>query len=298
MNYPPTTATVETLPNGLTLILDPDPAAPVVSAQIWVNTGSMHEDCHLGAGLSHFLEHMVFKGTRDFGGSELADVVQAAGGHWNAYTSFDRTVYFIDGPAGSLPVFLQVLTGLVFFPLLPAGEFANEQDVIRREIDMGQDDPDHMLNRMLLAAAFTVDPRRHPAIGHRHLFDTLRHEDLVNYHRRRYVPDRCFAVVSGDFDPAEVRERMIALTADCQPTGGAEVVVPRDLPQLGPRRVRETFPLPNSRGAWPRKIPALDPPEAPARAQAAVEDAKREPSALPDKAGVGVVECLRRGTKG
>ncbi len=93
MEYPATTATVETLPNGLTLILDPDPAAPVVSAQIWVETGSMHEDRLPGSGLSHFLEHMVFKGTRDYDADELADTVQAAGGHWNAYTSFDRTVY-------------------------------------------------------------------------------------------------------------------------------------------------------------------------------------------------------------
>ncbi|MCF7674432.1 MAG: insulinase family protein, partial [Akkermansiaceae bacterium] len=264
MNYPPTNATVETLPNGLALILDPDPAAPVVSAQIWVASGSMHEDRHLGCGLSHFIEHMVFKGTRDHDGGELADVVQAAGGHWNAYTTFDRTVYYIDGPADSLPVFLQVLTGLVFFPTLPASEFANGQEVIRREIDMGLDDPGNALNRMLLSAAFTVDPRRHPVIGHRHLFDTLRHEDLVDYHRRRYVPDRCFAVISGDFDPLAIRDRMLELTAGCQAAGGREQAVPTDAPQLGPRRVRETFPLPNSRVAWLWKIPALDHPDAPA----------------------------------
>lgn len=264
MNYPPTNATVETLPNGLALILDPDPAAPVVSAQIWVASGSMHEDRHLGCGLSHFLEHMVFKGTRNHDGGELTDVVQAAGGHWNAYTSFDRTVYYIDGPADSLPVFLQVLTDLVFFPTLPATEFANEQEVIRREIDMGLDDPGNALNRMLLGTAFTVDPRRHPVIGQRHLFDTLRHEDLVDYHRRRYVPDRCFAVISGDFDPLAIRDRMIELTAGCQAAGGREQPVPADAPQLGPRRVRETFPLPNSRVAWLWKIPALDHPDAPA----------------------------------
>ena len=116
MEYPVTAATVESLPNGLTLILDPDPTAPVVSTQIWVETGSIHEDLHLGSGVSHFLEHMVFKGTRDFEGDHLANTVQAAGGHWNAYTSFERTVYFIDGPAHSLPVFLQCLTGLVFLP--------------------------------------------------------------------------------------------------------------------------------------------------------------------------------------
>nr|MCU0751305.1 insulinase family protein [Akkermansiaceae bacterium] len=140
MEYPPTAATVETLPNGLTVILDPDPTAPVVSAQIWVETGSMHEDRLLGSGVSHFLEHMVFKGTRDFDAEQLADTVQAAGGHWNAYTSFDRTVYYIDGPADSLPVFLKCLTGLVYFPVIPESEFEKEKDVIRREIDMGLDD--------------------------------------------------------------------------------------------------------------------------------------------------------------
>lgn len=264
MNYPATTATSETLPNGLTLILDPDPAAPVVSTQIWVETGSLHEDRHLGCGLSHFLEHMVFKGTRDFDGGALADTVQAAGGHWNAYTTFERTVYHIDGPAASLPVFLRVLTGLVFFPTLPAADFASEQDVIRREIDMSLDDPDNALNQLALATAFTADPRRHPVIGRRHLFDTLRHEDLVDYHRRRYTPDRCFAVISGDFDATATRALMAELSADCRAAGGREEVAPVDLPQLGPRRVRETFALPHSRIAWLWKIPALEHPDTPA----------------------------------
>ena len=84
MEYPLTHATRHTLPNELTLILDPDPAAPVISVQAWVATGSIHEGEKLGTGLSHFLEHMVFKGTRDFSSEELARTVQAAGGHWNA----------------------------------------------------------------------------------------------------------------------------------------------------------------------------------------------------------------------
>ena len=264
MEYPATAATVETLPNGLTLILDPDPAAPVVSAQIWVATGSMHEDAHLGAGISHFLEHMVFKGTRDFDADTLADTVQAAGGHWNAYTSFDRTVYYIDGPAASLPVFLKTLTNLVFFPILPESEFEKEKDVIRREIDMGLDDPDNVASRLLFSTVFAHDPRRHPVIGHRHLFDAIRHQDLTDYHRARYTPDRCFAVVSGDFDPDEARELAAGLTAGCLPGGGRDPLVARDAPQIGPRRARETFAVPTSRISLSWKAPALDHPDAPA----------------------------------
>jgi zinc protease len=264
MEYPATTATVETLPNGLTLILDPDTTAPVVSAQIWVATGSMHEDQHLGAGISHFLEHMVFKGTRDYDGDTLADAVQAAGGHWNAYTSFDRTVYYIDGPSASLPVFLKTLTGLVFYPTLPESEFEKEKDVIRREIDMGLDDPDNVASRLLFSTMYTLDPRRHPVIGHRHLFDAIRYEDLTGYHRARYTPDRCFAVISGDFNPDEARKLATELTAESLTGGGREPLVAIDPPQIGPRRARETFAVPTSRISIAWKSPALDHPDAPA----------------------------------
>jgi zinc protease len=264
MEYPVTTATVETFSHGLTLILDPDPTAPVVSVQIWVATGSMHEDSHLGSGISHFLEHMVFKGTRDDDADTLADTVQAAGGHWNAYTSFDRTVYYIDGPSTSLPVFLKTLTGLVFYPTLPESEFEKEKDVIRREIDMGLDDPDNAASRLLFSTVFTLDPRRHPVIGHRHLFDTIRYEDLTGYHRARYTPDRCFVVISGDFDPEEARRMTGELTAECLTGGGREPLVVIDPPQLGPRRARETFAVPTSRISIAWKTPALDHPDAPA----------------------------------
>ncbi len=264
MEYPVTAATVETLPNGLTLILDPDPSAPVVSAQFWVATGSMHEDQHLGAGISHFLEHMVFKGTRDHDGETLADTVQAAGGHWNAYTTFDRTVYYIDGPAASLETFMQVLTGLVFHPTLPESEFEKEKDVIRREIDMGLDDPDNVASRLLFSTVFQQDPRRHPVIGHRHLFDAIRHDDLTNYHRSRYTTDRTFCVISGDFDPDQARQMATTLTTDLQPGCGRDPLVAIDAPQIGPRRARETFAVPTSRVSLAWKMPALDHPDTPA----------------------------------
>jgi zinc protease len=264
MEYPATAATVETLPNGLTLILDPDPTAPVVSTQIWVASGSMHEDQLLGSGVSHFLEHMVFKGTRDHDADQLATTVQAAGGHWNAYTSFDRTVYYIDGPAHSLPVFLQCLTGLVFFPTLPESEFEMEKDVIRREIDMSLDDPDNAATRLLFATAFHLDPRRHPVIGHRHRFDAIRYHDLSGYHRDRYTPERCCAVISGDFAPDEARQLVTSLTAECLQGCGRDPLVAIDPPQLGPRRARETFAIPASRISLAWKSPALDHPDAPA----------------------------------
>jgi zinc protease len=264
MEYPATRATAETLPNGLVLILDPDATAPVVSTQLWVGTGSIHEDRLLGAGVSHFLEHMVFKGTRDHDADELAAVVQAAGGHWNAYTTFDRTVYYIDGPSSSMPTFLRCLTGLVFHPVIPESEFAKEKDIIGREIDMGLDDPDEALMRLLFASTFQHDPRRQPVIGHRHLLEALEHADLLRYHRDRYTTDRCFLVISGDFDPQQARDLVSALTDDCKPSGGREPLVAIDAPQLGPRRTRGTFAVTTSRLSLAWKIPPLEDAATPA----------------------------------
>lgn len=264
MEYPATAATLEHLANGLAVILDPDSAAPVVSAQLWVETGSVHEGALLGSGISHFLEHMVFKGGGRFGADELAVTVQAAGGHWNAYTSFDRTVYYIDGPAAGLEIFLEVLAAMVFAPALPESEFEKEKDVIRREIDMGLDDPDDVASRLLFSSAFVRDPRRHPVIGHRHLFDAIRYEDLQHYHRTRYVPDRCGLCLSGDFDAATVHGLIAERFGSLLRGPGAEPLIPTDPLQISPRRSRATFAVPASRLAIAWKIPPLGHPDIPA----------------------------------
>jgi zinc protease len=264
MEFPPTTATTHTLPNGLTLILDPDDSAPVVSSQLWVETGSIHEGPLLGSGVSHFLEHMVFKGGGEFGPSDLAETVQAAGGHWNAYTSFDRTVYYIDGPANGLTTFLDVLAAMVFHPHLPESEFEKEKDVIRREIDMGLDDPDDTNHRLLFNTAFSRDARRQPVIGHRHLFDKITYDDLRNYHATRYTPERSFLCLAGDFDPVAILEKIQTLFSSIPRGSGEEPLIPADSTQLGPRRGRETFAIPTSRVTLAWKIPPLGHPDVPA----------------------------------
>lgn len=255
MDFPATSATLETLSNGLTLILDPSPAAPVVSAQVWVETGSIHENRLLGSGVSHFLEHMVFKGGGDFSSSELAESVQAAGGHWNAYTTFDRTVYYIDGPASGLDAFLEVLAAMVFHPHLPESEFEKEKDVIRREIDMGLDDPDDRDHRLLFETVYTRDARRQPVIGHRELFDLITYDDLRSYHAARYTANRACLCLAGDFDPALVREKINALFGALPRGMAAEPEPPTEPDQLSPRLGRATFAVPATRLTLAWKTP-------------------------------------------
>ena len=104
---------VERLDNGLEVILCNDKSSPVAAIQLWCKTGSIHEDKWIGAGLSHVLEHMLFKGTTTRTGTELDHLIQDAGGYFNAYTSFDRTVYHVTLPSTgvkiALDVFCQIL---------------------------------------------------------------------------------------------------------------------------------------------------------------------------------------------
>src|SRR6266850_7836962 len=129
-----------TLENGLTIIVREDHSAPVVSAQAWCMAGSIHEGKWLGAGLSHVLEHMLFKGTTMRGAGRIDQEVQDAGGYMNAYTSFDRTVYWINVPNTGARVAIDVLCDIMQNATLPADQLVKELDVIRREMDMGQDD--------------------------------------------------------------------------------------------------------------------------------------------------------------
>src|SRR3954470_24412814 len=148
------------LPNGLTLILKADRSAALASVQVWVKTGSTHEGGQLGAGLSHYLEHMLFKGTERRAGREISATVQAHGGYINAYTTFDRTVYYIDLPSEHTGVAIDLLADAVLRSTLPAEEVIKEKEVILREIAMTKDDPDNRLWDSLFSVAFREHPFR------------------------------------------------------------------------------------------------------------------------------------------
>src|SRR3954468_12998841 len=137
----PPGVTVTTLDNGLTIIIREDHSAPVVSAQAWCMSGSIHEGKWLGAGMSHVLEHMLFKGTTTRAGSRIDQEVQEAGGYMNAYTSFARTVYHIDVPNTGGMVAIDILCDIMQNATWPEDEMEKEKQVIVREMDMNVDDP-------------------------------------------------------------------------------------------------------------------------------------------------------------
>ena len=191
-----------TLSNGAEVVVVERPGCGLMSAQVWVRTGSLHEGACLGAGLSHYLEHMVFKGSARFTGRQLTERVQSIGGSSNAYTTFDRTVYPIDGPEEGLETALEALADMLLAPNLTDADARTEHDVILREIDMCADDHDGILAETALAEAFRSHPIRHPVIGHRGLFSEVTPAQLRAYHAERYTPENLVISVAGSC-PAE-----------------------------------------------------------------------------------------------
>ncbi len=249
------------LPNGFTVLVEPDHSAPVSSVQVWVHTGSIHENEWLGSGLSHFLEHMIFKGTATRGPNEIARAVQEAGGYINAYTSFDRTVYWIDVPSDGTATAIELLADATLHSTLPDAEFAKEQEVIRREFAMGFDDPNRMSTELMLATAFSHSPYRHPVIGHLEIFNRLTRDDLEAYYRARYVPDNMFLVVTGDVDPAEIFALAGKWFGDATRRTCAPLFIPREPPQLGRRDEHAEFETELGRCSLVWHIPPVTHPD-------------------------------------
>jgi zinc protease len=252
------------LENGLELLVQEDHSAPVVSIQAWVQTGSIHEGRFLGAGISHLLEHLLFKGTDKRTCSQLAQQVQDVGGYINAYTSFDRTVYWMDLPSKGFAVALDLLADAVFNSTLPQEEYAKEQEVIRREFAMGFDDPDQMAGRKLFSTAYRVHPYRHPVIGHLQAFNALTRDDVLAYYHKRYAPNNVFFVVTGNVDAQAVRDQLADLVAHKPRLALEPVWVPQEPAQIGRRENHEEFATELTRLHMAWHVPDLTHPDIPA----------------------------------
>ncbi|OHE77938.1 MAG: hypothetical protein A3F67_05460 [Verrucomicrobia bacterium RIFCSPHIGHO2_12_FULL_41_10] len=253
-----------TFPDGATLIVEEDHSAPVVSVQAWCNTGSIHEGTLLGAGLSHILEHMLFKGTKTRAPGVIAQQVQDQGGYINAYTSYDRTVYWIDMPSAGVSDAVDILADVMLNATLPLEEYEKEQEVIRREFAMGYDNPDRMSTELLFRTAFHVSPFREPVIGHLDIYNKLTRNDVMAYYKRRYVPNNLCFVVVGDVNAEKIRKQLGDFLEKYPRQALEPVLVKEEPPQLGKMTGRETFPTELSRLNMAWKAPGVTSPDAPA----------------------------------
>lgn len=251
------------LSNGLTLVHRPDFSSEVVSVQVWVKTGSIHEDALIGSGLSHYLEHMLFKGTARRSAKSISREVHAIGGSINAYTTFDRTVYYINAPSTAFAQIVDVLSDIVLHSTLPEAEVERERDVILREIDMGLDDPDRLLSQALFRTAFTRHPYREPVIGHRALYEQVTGDELRAYYRARYVPNNMVVSIVGAVAPADCLEAVEASFGQVARGRLSPVQIEEEPIQLTSRREDIVGDYNIFRGGLGFKVPHLSHPDSP-----------------------------------
>jgi zinc protease len=252
-----------TLENGLTIIVREDHSAPVVSAQAWCKAGSIDEGKWLGAGLSHVLEHMLFKGTTTRAAGRIDQEVQDAGGYMNAYTSFDRTVYWINVPNTGGKVAIEILCDIMQNATLPADEMVKEKQVILREMDMNQDDPGQRSARRLFETAYTRSPYRFTIIGYPDIYNEVQREDVFAYYQEKYAPNNLFFVVVGDVKTAEVEEQIRSAFAKSKTRPMPPVVLPEEPKQVAAREMIEEAPIEMAHFHFSWHIPDLRHPDVP-----------------------------------
>ncbi|HTS17203.1 MAG TPA: pitrilysin family protein [Verrucomicrobiae bacterium] len=259
LNVPPVHKVV--LDNGLTVLVREDHTAPVVSAQAWVRAGSITEGQWTGAGISHVLEHMLFKGTTTRGVSEIAHEVQRNGGSMNAYTSFEQTVFYINIPSEHWLTAVDILADCMQHASIPPQELIKEKQVILREMAMNDDDPARRESLLLWNTAYTTHPYRFPVIGYPDIYNRITRDDVVAYYKKHYVPNNIVFVIVGDVDSAKVDQELTEQTKDFTMGAIEPAFVPLEPPQLSLRERHEEIPTQVSRIGLAWHVPSVTDPD-------------------------------------
>lgn len=190
--------------NGLTVLITEMPSSPVVSVYALVKTGSATEGEFLGTGISHFLEHMLFKGTHGRDVGQLASRIQAVGGEINAATSIDYTIYTITVPYDSFDVALEILSDMLMNATMEAQEVERERKVIFGEMRLRNDNPDRKFSEIIFQNVYIRHPYRHPIIGYESLLTGVTQDDLIEYYQKFYTPNNTIISISGNIQKAIV----------------------------------------------------------------------------------------------
>jgi len=226
----------EVLDNGLRVLAQEVRTAPLASVWCWYRVGSKDEGPGL-TGVSHWVEHMNFKGTTNIPRDKVKGIIEQFGGYWNGYTWIDQTTYTETATRDALDRMLFIESERMANCLYDPADCESERTVIISELQGGENDPDTLLDQELTATAFRAHPYRHPTIGWLADLESMTREDLYGYYRRHYVPNNATLVIVGDIDTKDAMTRVV------QHFGGiASGEVKRRRPtrepeQLGERRV-------------------------------------------------------------
>ncbi len=217
--------------NGFKVVVKRDPKLPLVSFQMWVKAGSLYEE-EREAGITHMIEHMIFKGTERHPKGEIAKKIEAIGGHINAFTSFDHTVYHLEVPKTGAKDALEILLDAILKPQFDQKELELERDVILEEYKRSLDRPETVLAWEFLSMCFSDHPYGRPIIGYEPSIKTISRESLLDYVARHYLPNNMFLVASGDISLRDIEPEVKKLIGDF-PTPKEAQVKFRKIEKLG-----------------------------------------------------------------
>jgi zinc protease len=226
------------LDNGLTILVKETPGTKVATVQFWVKAGSVYEEADEG-GITHLIEHMIFKGTPSRKAGEVAGAIEEVGGQINAYTSYEYTVYHATLSARHWGPALDVLADAVLNSTFDPAELEREKKVVLEEIAMREDQPRMRLFQELMAKSYQRHPYRLPVIGTRASVASFSRADIIDYVRKHYQPANFTVVMVGDVNFREVESRVAALLGDLP----NEVSPSLDLPREPERHELEFFKM-------------------------------------------------------
>ncbi len=252
----------DTLDNGLTVLVKEVPGAKVATVQIWVKAGSIYEGSKEG-GITHLIEHMIFKGTKNLGPGAVAAAIEEKGGQINAYTSFEYTVYHATLPARDWGAALEVLTDAVRNSVFDQGELEREKKVVLEEIGMRNDRPEVMFFEAIMRHSYTTHPYRLPVIGTKESVASFSRNDILDYMAKHYQPNNFTVVVVGDVHYEPVINKVTEIFADLP----NQQVEPQEVVEETPHNGAKLFALEDavnqSQMALVFPIPAFDDPDTP-----------------------------------
>ncbi|HAK89229.1 MAG: peptidase M16 [Nitrospirae bacterium GWC2_46_6] len=193
-----------TLNNGLKALIIEDHKAPLATFQIWYKVGSRDESAGK-TGISHLLEHMMFKGTRKYSSKEFSGIIKRNGGSDNAFTTKDYTMYFQTLSSDRIGISIELEADRMTNLLLDPKEVASEKNVVMEERRMRyDDDPQNLLYEEVIASAFKAHPYQWPVIGWMSDIESIEREDLLKHYKTYYSPDNALIIISGDVNPDEI----------------------------------------------------------------------------------------------
>ncbi|MGC9326114.1 MAG: M16 family metallopeptidase [Candidatus Hinthialibacter sp.] len=224
------------LPCGMTLVHKKIRSAPIVAIDIWVHTGAIH-DPDPAFGLSHFYEHMFFKGTERHGVGEMDRIITSLGGYNNAATSLDYTHYYVVLPAAGWKQALDVLLDSLCNPLFDPKEIERERAVIVEEIKRHEDNPWSKIYEEFTQAAFAHCPYRRSVLGAEESLNAIRQETFFDYHQNRYRLDNITLCVVGDVSLCDVKDACHEFLGDQSASSATEIPMNWELIQA-PQEVK------------------------------------------------------------